>query len=184
MRRPEPSSSCSSTSSGWRRNRFVKSHMWSKSIPLSLISFQRDKTISCVRCLRMRKPGKRIPAFMNSGKGFLPTKLTLSGNFVFSWDHPTNICVHCPYTTSIKYFNDLFSAKPMRRRQWESRSKSGTESTQARRQDRVFSFFWLLASAAGGFPRFVSRLASNCFLLFITIPYIPFACLESHTIDN
>ena len=50
--------------------------------PLSLISFQRDKTISCVRCLRMRKPGKRIPAFMNSGKGFLPTKLTLSGDFL------------------------------------------------------------------------------------------------------
>ena len=189
----------------------------------------------------MRKRARRIPAFMNSGKGSLLTRLTLSGDFSFGlrltknprgfcllliprervskWNnwrlqsvnskgYKINLFVNFHFTTHIKYFNNLFSAKPMRRRPWESRSKfgmgstqsqcsilnsqfsnsilnsqfSGTGSTQARQQDRVVSLFWLLASAPVRFPRFISSLASNCF--FFSKLHIPFACLESHTTDN
>ena len=129
---------------------------------------------------------------------------------VNSKGYKINLFVNFHFTTHIKYFNNLFSAKPMRRRPWESRSKfgmgstqsqfsicnsqfsnsilnsqaqfSGTGSTQARQQDRVLSLFWLLASAPVRFPRFISSSASNCF--FFSKLNIPFACLESHTTDN
>ena len=118
---------------------------------------------------------------------------------VNSKGYKINLFVNFHFTTHIKYFNNLFSAKPMRRRPWESRSKfgmastqfsilklnsqfSGTGSTQARQQDRVVSLFWLLASASVRFPRFISSSASNCF--FFSKLHIPFACLESHTTDN
>ena len=112
----------------------------------------------------MRKRVRRIPAFMNSGKGSLLTRLTLSGDFSFwlrltknprgfcllliprervsKWNYwrlqsvnskgyKINLFVNFHFTTHIKYFNNLFSAKPMRRRPWESRSKFGMGSTQS-----------------------------------------------------
>ena len=112
----------------------------------------------------MRKRARRIPAFMNSGKGSLLTRLILSGDFSFwfrlsknprgfcllliprervsKWNnwrlqsvnskgYKINLFVNFHFTTHIKYFNNLFSAKPMRRRPWESRSKFGMASTQS-----------------------------------------------------